>query len=940
MEVLALLASRAGQVVSKEEINAAVWSGDAVEDTALAHCVSEIRRAFGDDPRKPRYIETLPKRGYRLIAPVVREVAENPTSTRRPGPETRWVATACGILLVLAALLTHLWSFDRGADAEAARDERPSLAVLGFLNLSGEPGAEWLATALTEMLTTELAVSEGFRAIPGDVVARSNHELSLTGGTQQLTAASRSLLRQSLGVDYVVLGSYLASGPDGGHLRLDLQVVENRSGEILAAVVETGGLGELSDLVLLAGMRLRGALGESTDLANLRKAGSSQLPADPLAARLYYQGLIHLRRFEAAAAVGLLERAIDEVAQVPQIHLSLADAWSLLGYDQRAIESASRALALADGLPRESRLWLEARGHGFAARWRESGERLQALHLLDPDNLEYGVELARVQLRSGQTDKAISTVGDMRRRVDGEHHDPRLALIAAAAAARAGEHETSRAEAVRARDGAQRQGATLVVGKALLVEAEALHTLGKVKEAESALEHAKLVFAELEDRNSEALAVVKLAAWLDRRGEFERAAAAARDALGIFETLGNRAGTAGALRQLATQVWRSGQASEGEEMFQRALATYREIGDRAGEAETFSSWAISAASYGGSATYGKDRSACELFDRAQRIHREIADRDGSARALSNLGRCALLRGDITRAVPALQQAEAIFDELGIRNARAIALYNLGFASEQGGDPAGAEAAWHSAVEIFRQLDNNRMLAACLGALGAGRLMANDLPAARELAEESLELRRQLGNAIAIADALGILARVRLAAGEAQASERLARDAVELTRESPAAFYHKAARKQLAFQLFETGQLAAARALVDQHQSAFDLAALWSPALLDTRILYARILAATGDPKIARRLLLHGLDLARNHGLERLRLETELALVEVDLAVGSSSEPFHHLQALERDLRRRGYERLALRADSLRGEILSGGSGPVLGGAAGAEMKRS
>ena len=70
IEVLAHLASQSGRVVPREELLAAVWPGVIVGDDALTQAIIKLRKALGDDAHRPKYIETISKRGYRLIAPV------------------------------------------------------------------------------------------------------------------------------------------------------------------------------------------------------------------------------------------------------------------------------------------------------------------------------------------------------------------------------------------------------------------------------------------------------------------------------------------------------------------------------------------------------------------------------------------------------------------------------------------------------------------------------------------------------------------------------------------------------------------------------------------------------------------------------------------------------------------------------------------------------
>lgn len=155
--VLCLLVSEAGRLITREEIRRRVWGESTFVDydTGVDYCVSRIRSALCDEARAPRYIETLRGRGYRFIAPVTRE---------RPFAE-------------------------------------PTLAVLPFANLNGEPGQEYFADGVTDALITELAHIPTVRVISRQSV------LHLKGSSKKLGEIARDL-----GVDGVVEGAALHEG--------------------------------------------------------------------------------------------------------------------------------------------------------------------------------------------------------------------------------------------------------------------------------------------------------------------------------------------------------------------------------------------------------------------------------------------------------------------------------------------------------------------------------------------------------------------------------------------------------------------------------------------------------------------------------------------------------------------------------------------------------
>lgn len=152
--VLAALAARPGEVLPKEELLSAAWGERIVGDEVLAHALWEIRKALGDDARQPEYVETIPKRGYRLIAEAVGPPVSASGAGRAPAWRSRALAAAAAALLAVAAgavwwprrtveARPRLW-VDRAVTAGDAEADTlaASLAVALLDDLAGLPGVE------------------------------------------------------------------------------------------------------------------------------------------------------------------------------------------------------------------------------------------------------------------------------------------------------------------------------------------------------------------------------------------------------------------------------------------------------------------------------------------------------------------------------------------------------------------------------------------------------------------------------------------------------------------------------------------------------------------------------------------------------------------------------------------------------------------------------
>lgn len=184
MSVLVHLADRPGQVVSREALLSAVWPGVLVGDDSLTQVVIKLRKALGDSPDKPTYIQTISKGGYRLVAPVVRsdEVATtvvrpdseslHPASARQRAP---WIASV-GVAAVLLAV-TGMWSIkgERADEVppggappsgvEADRTSLPTVTINPFEALGNDPQAVLLAHGITADLMTDLSKVSGLSVI-------------------------------------------------------------------------------------------------------------------------------------------------------------------------------------------------------------------------------------------------------------------------------------------------------------------------------------------------------------------------------------------------------------------------------------------------------------------------------------------------------------------------------------------------------------------------------------------------------------------------------------------------------------------------------------------------------------------------------------------------------------------------------------------------------
>jgi tetratricopeptide (TPR) repeat protein/TolB-like protein len=555
----------------------------------------------------------------------------------------------------------HRSSMSGGSATSSPVKARRSVAVLGFKNVSQRQEEAWLSTALSEMLTTELAAGEQLRAIPGENVARMKINLALPE-TDSYGKDTLDKIRRNLNADEIVLGSYVPLV--GNQIRVDLRLQDTRAGESLAVVSVKGEETQVDDLVNRAGAMLREKLGIGAVSPAQALAVKATLPQNNDAARFYSQGLQKLRQFDYLQAREFLQKAVESEPNYALAHSALAVAWKGLGYDTNAKEEVKKAFELSANFSREDRLWIEGQYHEFINDRAKAVDTYRTLYDFFPDNLDYGLRLASAQTAAGKGKDALATLDALRKLPTPAAEDARIDLADATAAASLGDYKRQEASAAKAVVTADSQGARLFAAQARISQCSSLRYLGKPKESISTCQ----------------------------------------DAVKIFDAAGDRGNAARALNNIAVVLMEQGDGAGARKTYEESLAATREIGDKKSQAMALNNLA------------GVLRAQLDLpgsrrmLTEAMADFREIGDKRGVVGCLENTGIILVDEGNLEAARKKYDEALSIARELGNKSLMAYALYLLGEVYEAQGNLAAARKSDEQALQIRNELGEPRTVA--------------------------------------------------------------------------------------------------------------------------------------------------------------------------------------------------------------------------------------
>jgi serine/threonine protein kinase/tetratricopeptide (TPR) repeat protein len=844
---------------------------------------SVIRMALEKEPNRRfrsarEMLNALERIGTNLLTegaenPAIAEITETRTAKQKKPTllRRRKVWTAMAAVLVAAAVGVGIWTFPPRWLGK--KIFRPTVAVLGFKNQTATPETDWVSTSLSDMLASELAAGDLVVPTPGESVARMKMDLALPSEASYSPDTIQKV-RRSLHCDYVVHGGFFDPGRSGGgRVQLDLRLYSAKSGEVLATITETGNELALPELAARVGAALRAKLG----LPGINLSQSSELqaavPSTPEATRLYFEGLGQLRNFDLLGAKDSFTKAKDADPNFSLAHAYLAEAWQGLGYDEKAKGEAKTAFELSSHLGREDKTLVEARFREISSEWDKAADLYHSLWTLYPENSEYAIRAADVQIRAGKANEALKTIELLRKQPDSISKDPRLDLKEAEAAESLSDLSKEKQAALRAADGARAKGFRLLEAEALWRACGAMALLGETPGAQTACRQSIGLAKPVGDLLLVARGFTILGLIAGTQGDTKQSLEQHRQALEFATKIGSRRDITGALTNIGNVLANQGDWAGAQKSYENALGVAQEIGDRGQIITLLNNLATV------SQALGKFTVALRLYQQSLDEARTVLDKGSMARAQNNIGMIYSLQGNFSSALQNIQQAVRTAEETGNKSDQAQFLYVLGEVKLEQGDLAAAEENYQTGLNLATEIGDKSTVALGRFSLGGLRLQARKPVEAEVLARQAADEF--------VAEGMKDL--------EAAARNVVASALLDLDRE-------KDASKELD--------------LIGQLNSQ-------DPSVrLAIAITSGRLQMRSGRLAAGKKELDSVASEAKRLGIPGLQFEARLAQGEIALFGGDKRAALSSLSVLEKDSAKRGFKQIEARARAVAQQIAS------------------
>ncbi len=761
-----------------------------------------------------RCLERLPSRRYSSAGELLHDLDRRSASGSRG--RSPWLVGAAAAIAAFA-LAGLVWLALRGAPAgstpdapvpAAAAPASHALAILPLVDETADPALGWTSGGIAEMLAAELAESPDLRVLDPQRLLRTLRDLRLADGRYDDAALRR--LAEILEVDRLVAGSVRRAGDA---LRVDLRLVSvGPSGALTTRQVaaDSPATAGLFGIVSGLGGRLRGELGAKAPVAAGNEAATSSLDA----AQAFREARDHLAVGDYVGAKPALERAIAADAGFALALERLAETYQSLGYHEKALAVAGRAVEAAGGA--ETRLGHRARARlallkGNPAEAIESYTELARLY---PNDVEALLDLASAQASRGALESAVAT---LKRAAALDRNDPRVWYLL-------GRNAILLGDAARATSDYLVRALTLQTqlkneqGQADVLNALGIarHELGNYAEAIETYTKAAALRQSLGDQRGVAASVKNRARAYVALGRLTEAEPDLRKARSVLERIGDQAGLGDVMDEFGALHEARGEFGAALTAYQEALRIRRGLGDERQIAQSHDN--VGYIYY----LQGEYENALAFWQQALERRRGIGEKDGIVLSMQNMGFIQTALGRWAEATKLFAEALGLAREIEFKSGMAVSLGQLGVLHQYDGRYLAALASLEEALAIYRELQDTRGLAEFTLKQAEALLELGRLDAAKTQLDAAAPWVREIGNRERSADFQILIGEWHARRGEAEAARRAFAEAMKEAAASQGRAVLLRARTADAFARAAAGESAAVASLAAAQRDAESL----------------------------------------------------------------------------------------------------------------------
>jgi tetratricopeptide (TPR) repeat protein/predicted Ser/Thr protein kinase len=577
-------------------------------------------------------------------------------SSSRPWGQTipwHWIGGAAAVLVLAITGFLYRDKLFNSPAARTASGPVVSLAILPFRNASGDPGLDWLGPSVAEMLSTDVGQSAQLRTVSPNVLHQILTDLRVAPATVLDPTVIRRVADFS-NADRVVWGQYAKFGDQ---IRIDATLQDIKNDRSVPLKIDVPNEKEIPGAIDRLAESIRQKLALPADVLKELKASSFQPVSQSVdALRAYNLGIGLQRDGKNLEAQKQFETATVADPSFALAFSRLAQTYSSLGYDDKAEQSAQRAVTLSQDLPEAEKYLISAIRSRATKNYPEAIKAYENLAKAAPGNAEVQSALASLYSDSGNLTKAR------------EYFQKILS---------ANPKDIT---------------ATLDLGLLMLKSSDPQGSL-------EPLNRAYTLSIQMDNQEQKASALHRMAVAYGMLSKPEDDFRNEEQALAIWRQIGQKRGLAFSLNEMASAQAVLGKSKEALANYQEALNLRREIGDRRGLGETL-------VDLGNFYDAGGDHDqALKMYKEALQVERDLRNETMQAISLNNIGGVYLDKGQYEDALTYFHQALQLRENSKVPGDIVEAVHNLGYTSADMGQYDQAISYYLRALELRRSMDD-------------------------------------------------------------------------------------------------------------------------------------------------------------------------------------------------------------------------------------------